>query len=154
MNYKAHIFFGVLFSAIFGYVLTSVFKLSISLTLWGYILFFGFVGSIFPDVDMKNSTIVWILLSTSVISLITSLILIKFNLLSSYSYGTLYCSLVLLFVSVFFPIIFKHRGFTHSILFNVLVSVPICFINYMFAISFFIGALSHLILDMHFSFLK
>ncbi|MFP4403096.1 MAG: metal-dependent hydrolase [Candidatus Woesearchaeota archaeon] len=49
-----------------------------------------------------------------------------------------------------FPIswIFKHRGFFHSIFSVIFFSLIIAIINIYYAISFFLGYLSHIILDM------
>jgi inner membrane protein len=42
----------------------------------------------------------------------------------------------------------KHRGFFHSIFLPLIISLPIYFYNKYYAIAFFIGYFSHLLLDM------
>jgi len=150
---KTHIIFGFIFALI---VASIVFYINKKLLIFDYWLFLAiipavFLGSIICDIDMKNSMIVWILMIISVIAIIVSLSFIGFDFYKEQAYRVFYYSLVLLILSVICPVVFAHRGFTHSLTFGLLLSSTMIYLHWIIAIAFFIGFLSHIFADCHLS---
>jgi len=140
MNFKGHLITGfvtgILFILIthyffdwFGYDLKSI----------GIYALIIFIYCLLPDSDLRNSTISYVFIAISIIGMIVG-----------YNYDDtkiLYSSFTLLVVT-FIAWNMKHRGFIHSISFNVIVSTPlIYFFSYQVAALAFICFYSHLIVD-------
>ena len=78
------------------------------------------IGSLWPDIDIEQSTISQMLKPISIIHVAIG--------------KKLKCG--------------GHRGITHSLLYALLLSAPLLLLNWKYAVSLFVGLLSHMILDM------
>jgi len=101
-----------------------------------------YIYSLICDVDLKNSTIVWTFIP---IGLVITLLGYSFN---SRLYFIIGFGLILItfLCAQFMP----HRGFTHSILFGILVSLPWIYVSREYSILAFLCFYSHLMLDEEF----
>ena len=96
------------------------------------------LGSLFPDLDTKSKIqiISYRLLGLLILCLI---------------YFQLWSKIIFLVPFLLFPLIVHHRGITHSFWFIALISALIAvffpIIGALGAINFFLGALSHILLD-------
>ncbi len=140
MDWKAHFIFGFLLFLLFGYFLLNIFD---SITL----LFYSFLCGLFaliPDLDhelSKSRKILDKLVPT--ISFVLGYIYFN-NILNSIYLTILVSGIYFIFFAFLKP---KHRGITHSILFLLVCFAIIYFFNNFLGIVFFIGYLSHLLLD-------
>jgi len=140
MNFKGHLLawfiIGTLFILIthnffdwFNYDLKSIGVYAIIISIY----------CLLPDSDLRNSTISYLFIAVSIIGMILG-----------YNYDVtniLYSSFALLVIT-FIAWNMKHRGFIHSLSFNVIVSAPlIYFFSYEVALLAFICFYSHLITD-------
>lgn len=137
MNYKWHIAGGI--------ILGLIAALALHVIEWYFIPLIIFYA-LLPDIDHKNSTITWLLFAFAIILLGIGVLFASFapEILKN---ATLYAFILLftLFVSV---LVFKHRGFTHSITFGTLMSIPVMFLfNWQTSVIVFIAFYSHLLLD-------
>lgn len=130
MNWVIHLVAGIIFAII------SLFFLKQNYLVLLLIPFYSLIS----DIDHKNSKITWVGLSISLCLCLIGLLLTQ-QILLYFGVGLL--SVVL--VSVF---LFKHRGFTHSIVFGLLVCLPVL---YFFSVSEFVVMFlvfySHLVMD-------
>ena len=94
-----------------------------------------FLGSLFPDLDIGTSYIFHVVFTGGLIAIIISF-------LRGYSNLGIVCALILIVL-----LNLHHRGALHSILADILLSVPIYFYDNLLGMIFFLCFLSHLILD-------
>ena len=137
-NWKIHLFFGFIITLL-GYFLLYKFNQFnfYHLLFIPYILF----ASISPDIDHPKSKARKIIKFFIFLSLITFFILTLFN--KQFFYFIL-IPLILLFIIERL----RHRSnLTHSVLFGILISFPLLFINFYLPFIVFASFLSHLILD-------
>ena len=140
MNFVKHLLFGFLFGILFiiiAHYLLKVFPISIeqAITLCSII----FVYSLLPDTDHRNSIISFIFVGLGILGLGIGYYLNN-NLINISSF--------ILLVLTYIAWLVGHRQFVHSILFGILVSLPlIYFLGYEFAILSFIAFYSHLFAD-------
>jgi membrane-bound metal-dependent hydrolase YbcI (DUF457 family) len=141
MEYTEHLFIG-LAVGIFLVVLTN-------LTLgWFDIkpetiivcLLIMVIYSLLPDIDHQNSKIVWWFIPASIVGMIAGYTL--------ENKPWMFASFGLLVATFLAATIFKHRGFTHTIVFGLLISAPlIYFFSYQYAILSFLCFYSHMVAD-------
>lgn len=132
MNWKIHLIAGIVFAAlamsILGYEESY-------LILFLLIPFYALIS----DIDHKNSKITWIGLGISLLLCIIGLL--NQPMLLYFGVGMLATVLISVFI-------FEHRGFTHSIVFGLIVCSPIL---YFFTITEFVIVFlvfySHLAMD-------
>lgn len=105
----------------------------------GIIIIIIYVYSLLADIDTKSGTIVWTFFGIGIISLIIGYTTKDNPILL---FGIILIALTFL-AAGFFP----HRGFTHSILFGVLVSLPWIYYSWHYSILAFICYYSHLVAD-------
>ena len=140
MNFKGHLITGFVIGILF-IIMTHTF-----LGWFNYdfksIGIYAVIISIYcllPDSDLRNSTISYVFIAVSII-----------GMMMGYNYEDtkiMYSSFALLVVT-FIAWNIKHRGFIHSIIFNIIVSAPlIYFFSYEVAALAFICFYSHLAAD-------
>ena len=130
MNWKAHVLVGVIVCFVI-LLFFETFQKNM------FLLLLAPLYSLISDIDHKNSKITWIFLSAALVLLLCGI----FNqLFVFFGIGLLALTLI----SVFF---FHHRGFTHSISFGLLISLPFLFFGALETIIVFSVFYSHLILD-------
>jgi hypothetical protein len=98
-----------------------------------------YIYSLISDVDMKNSTITWTFIPVGIVALISGYVLNN-NLFLLFGIGLI---TVTFLAAQFLP----HRGFTHSILFGIAVSLPWIYFSWHYSLLAFICFYSHLIAD-------
>lgn len=148
-SYQTHLIAGILISFLFYYLIQDLISLSLEVVFISVVLIF--LGSVFPDIDHKNSKIHK--MSKHFIVLILML-LFGFLALPNFSASILSSSLVGIgSYTLISSLKMTHRGRVHSFKFCVLTSifVGLC-IFYLFqsfipGLFFFISYLSHLVLD-------
>lgn len=144
MEYKEHLFIGIGLGAIF--VLLSHFYLHWfnfnNLINIGLLVGIIYIYSLLADVDAKSSKIVWTFIPIGLIAAIIGYVLNN----QIYLLGGIALIAVTFIVAQFFP----HRGFTHSILFGIAVSLPWIYLSYEYAILAFVCYYSHLMADKEF----
>jgi len=140
MNFKGHLTIGFVVGALFiliTHTFLGWFSYDLkSIGIYGIIIF---IYCLLPDSDLRNSTISYVFIAVSII-----------GMMAGYNYNNtkiLYSSFALLVVT-FIAWNMKHRGFIHSIVFNIIVSAPlIYFFSYEVAALAFICFYSHLAAD-------
>jgi membrane-bound metal-dependent hydrolase YbcI (DUF457 family) len=141
MNKIGHLFAGVVFGAILillTHYFIGWFNFSDLLHI-GLLILIIYVYSLIPDGDMKNSAITWTLIPIGLIMM-----------LAGYGMGNIFYMFLgfgLILVTYLCAQFLPHRGFTHSILFGILVSLPWIYVSYEYALLAFLCFYSHLILD-------
>lgn len=105
----------------------------------GFLIGIIYIYSLLPDVDMKNSAVTWTFIPMGLIAAIAGYVLNN----QIYLLGGIALIAVTFIVAQFFP----HRGFTHSILFGIAVSLPWIYLSYEYAILAFVCYYFHLIAD-------
>ena len=140
MNKTEHLIIGVVVGVIL-ILLTHYFLHWFDLSGFNFLIliFIIYIYSLLADIDHKNSTITWTFLFIAGIGIIYGMI-IENNLYTLISVGLL---VVTLLIAQFLP----HRGFTHSILFGLLVSLPWIYLSYEYALLAFLCYYSHLAAD-------
>ena len=98
-----------------------------------------YVYSLLSDGDSKSATIVWTFIPVGIIALILGYFLHN-NTFLVFGIGLITITFL---VAQFFP----HRGFTHSILFGILVSLPWIYFYWQYSILAFVCFYSHLVAD-------
>ena len=140
MNFKGHLTTGFVIGTLF-ILITHHFFNWFSYDVKSIIIYAIIIAvyCLLPDSDLRNSTISYVFIAVSIIGMIVG-----------YNYDDikiLYSSFALLVVT-FIAWNMKHRGFIHSIVFNIIVSVPlIYFLSYEVAALAFICFYSHLVTD-------
>ncbi|MFB6182613.1 MAG: metal-dependent hydrolase [Candidatus Nanohaloarchaea archaeon] len=148
-DFYEHVLFGFSFALLLAYFVGDL----VSFSFIEAFMFFSlvFIGSILPDVDHKNSYVHRA--SKSFLSIFSAVLVFVFLPLAV-DMAFVVSSLVLVFVYLGFSTLdFSHRGFTHSIVFGLIVcSLTVIFSSlylqsFLAGIGSFLGVLSHLILD-------
>ena len=139
MDWKLHLFFGVLFGSIFAYFF--------DLPLSDYVLFLAISGfsSLLPDIDHPKSKI------SQIVFAMVYLLILSFSFYYSKNFlQSIILSIIL--ISIFFLLYFtfkpSHRGITHKFWFSVLFSFFLYLVFGFFAIAFFLGYFSHILVDL------
>jgi len=140
MNFKGHLITGFITGILFILITHYFFDwFSYDLKSIGIYVIIIFIYSLLPDSDLRNSTISYVFIAISII-----------GMMMGYNYDDikiLFSSFALLVIT-FIAWNMKHRGFIHSIVFNIIVSAPlIYFFSYEVAALAFICFYSHLIVD-------
>lgn len=105
----------------------------------GIIIVIIYIYSLLADIDSKSATIVWTFFGIGIVSLIAGYFL-KNNLFLLFG--------IILIASTFLAAqLFPHRGFTHSLLFGILVSVPWIYLSWQYFLLAFVCYYSHLLAD-------
>jgi hypothetical protein len=98
------------------------------------------VYSLLPDLDSTSATITWVFIGIGIVGLGASLIYLN-------AFGII-CFYALLALTFVLSVFMKHRGFLHSIIFGILISLPLFVIaSYPEVILAFVCFYSHLISD-------
>jgi hypothetical protein len=105
----------------------------------GLMIVIIYVYSLLADVDAKSSQITWTFIPIGLLAIVIGYFY-KNNL---FFIGGVSLIAVTFLAAQFLP----HRGFTHSILFGIVVSLPFIYFSYQYAILAFICYYSHLIAD-------
>jgi membrane-bound metal-dependent hydrolase YbcI (DUF457 family) len=108
----------------------------------GFLIGIIYIYSLLPDVDMKNSAVTWTFIPMGLIAAIAGYVMNN----QIYLLGGIALIAVTFIAAQFFP----HRGFTHSILFGIAVSLPWIYLSYEYAILAFVCYYSHLMADKEF----
>ena len=141
MNYKGHSFVGVGLGVIL--ILLTHFYLHWfdfnNLINIGLLVLIIYVYSLLPDIDARASKIVWTFIPIGLAAAIAGYAMDN-NLY-------LICGLGLIAVTVIAAQVFPHRGFTHSILFGIAVSLPWLYLSYEYTALAFVCFYSHLLAD-------
>ena len=145
-NWKKHLIIGLIISIIGVLLLTAITKSVLSMKQYFYLLIVLLVSPLLPDLDHNNSLLRKILLAITTTSLTISLVISNYWL-QQLKVINIPLS-VLTTIIVWFPIIFKHRGFTHSITATIIyVGLVFLMTNWITALVALLGYYSHLILD-------
>lgn len=152
-DFKEHVIFGFLTAAVAAYLLKGAINLSYMEAFASSIAII--VGSVLPDIDHKNAYVhraakAFVSMGAAIMTIIYAPFPIHVNFsIASMAFLVVYLG--------FSRIKMKHRGFTHSISFLLLVSsVGMTFsvqsiTSIIPGIALGLGLLSHLILDQHVS---
>jgi membrane-bound metal-dependent hydrolase YbcI (DUF457 family) len=98
------------------------------------------IYSLLPDIDHQSSKIVWWFIPASIIGMMAGYF--------SNNEPLMFGSFGLLLVTFLSATFFKHRGFTHTISFGVLISLPLIYLfSYQEALLAFLCFYSHLAAD-------
>lgn len=165
MNKKQHTFFGIILWLFFIVYFFMNYHYPIERTAIVLIVsfFFCYIGSMFPDLDSKNSGIFRKMQTTAALVLL----IIYFILFGKYFTNTVYvilASIIAVFVSVILMrfLVPRHRGFVHSLrtglvygFFSMIISFALLseiYISVLIAFFAFLSFMSHLALDTAFKF--
>lgn len=145
MNYKWHLFFGFVFSAVFIFffnfdIIAKTF--SYSLLEWIVIVAIITLYSLLPDLDIDTGKLRKYLNYTVLFGII-GLVISYFVTYNNY-FLIAVCLLAALQLSLF---LLKHRGIFHSLLFGLLVSSPFLFFKYDYFFVALVSFYSHLLMD-------
>ena len=137
-GYKEHMIIGMIF--VFGFLLFNYafgwFNIAYTLENMAVLMVVSLFYSLLPDYDISSSKI------SAVITLIC-----VFGIIFSFMFGETLLG-IFLAVVLLVPHIFKHRGFLHSIMAGVLLSLPMWLIAGMGVfLCCFIAYFSHLLAD-------
>lgn len=143
MDHKGHLFLGTASGTIlillthyfYGWFLFTINNLGVMV---GVI----YVYSLLADVDTRASQIVWTFIPIGIIA-VAGAYFLNNNLLMI---GGISLLAITFIAAQFFP----HRGFTHSIIFGIVVSLPWIYFSWNYSVLAFICYYSHLIADEEF----
>lgn len=154
MKKKNHLLFGIIFVLAFIFVL-NLFKLDIfAFTLPSILIILVITAlySILPDIDHKNSTITWWFFGIGVFGLGFGImeIILKQDFIDPIR--IIFISSVLLIATYLAVVLFKHRGFIHSIPVGLLAVLPLYLLihSYAYCSLAYVAWHSHLIGDGYF----
>jgi hypothetical protein len=141
MNKSGHLFVGFIVALITVMILNYFWGLFNLMDPYSILILVGitYIYSLLADIDHQNSTIVWTFLGLGIIGILIGYFT-KFYLLFYLSIGLL---VVTFLAARFLP----HRGFTHSLLFGVIVSLPWLYYAPEVALLAFLTYYSHLAAD-------
>ena len=141
MNKIGHLVLGTLLGLFFISMTRFSFNWFSDFSLRGVclIVVIFYVYSLFADLDLKNSTITWTFIPIGLVAAIVSYVQTN----SMFLVGGLILIAVTYLAAEFLP----HRGFTHSIVFGILVSLPWFWVSYQLAFLAFVCFYSHLVAD-------
>lgn len=108
----------------------------------GLLIVIIYIYSLLADIDTRASQIVWTFIP---IGLVASIVGYTMNN-NLYLLGGIGLIAITFIAAQFFP----HRGFTHSILFGIAVSLPWIYLSYPYVILAFVCFYSHLAADEEF----
>jgi hypothetical protein len=141
MDKAGHLFVGVILGVIL--ILLTHYYLGWfdfkSLTALGIMIFILYIYSLLADIDSKSATVVWTFIPIGLFAAIVGYLLHN----EIYLVGGIGLIAVTFLAAQFLP----HRGFTHSILFGIVVSIPWIYLSYEYSILAFVCFYSHLIAD-------
>lgn len=137
-NYREHILFGFIFN-IPIFLLFLQFGTTVNIIASIIVIF---IYSQLPDIDTRASKIRWFLTVVCSMSAFISLVILKNESFAIISTGMLV--IIWLFGSIKG---FQHRGLTHSILFAILLSLPLLLYSKYIAVMGCVAYISHIILD-------
>lgn len=153
-NFKEHLLFGTIIYLLFLYI-TPVDRILNTLELLS-VLIITLIGSVMPDIDHKNSYVYRA--SRATLSTGTGIIVFVLSPFEIYeSFGIGIVAFTLIYSIVTLPKI-KHRGFTHTITFMLIITaISTSLANFaiqspLIGLSLGIGVFSHLLLDREFKF--
>lgn len=106
------------------------------------IIMIVYVYSLLADIDTKSGTIVWTFILLGLFSAILGYVMNN-NIFIIIGLGLIAITFL---AAEFFP----HRGFTHSIIFGILVSLPWLYVSWHYSVLSFICFYSHLCGDQEF----
>ena len=157
-NSKTHIITAFIISIIISIFLFKYYNaLFINLSFFHYLflILVVYLYSLFSDIDHKNSKITWHFIGLSIVFIVLGFIvyMIKIDLNNFLLNNILFLGIILLIFTFTFVLFFNHRGFTHSILFVIISTLPMLYINNISFILAIIAMISHLILDKEFKFI-
>ena len=144
MDWKSHVLFGLLLYSM-AVLMAKAFQFAIGLdTIFGGAIV-TIIYSLLPDIDMEKSRIH----KAVSLSLLIAAILgfVAFAYYKSQVFLAMFLALVAIAVAAKF---LKHRGFTHTLRFGLLCSVPFLIVHPSLFFAALIGFASHLIADLHF----
>ena len=140
MNYTNHLLIGFISAVVFIILTHYIFKwFNFSIIQIGIICLIIIVYSLLPDVDHRNSMISFIFIGLGIAGIGGGYYL-KNNPIMISSF--------LLLVLTFLAWIIGHRQLVHSIIFDIIVSLPLAyFLGYQFGLLGFICFYSHMLAD-------
>jgi len=148
MNWKAHIAGGFVLSLLFLFLNYNYKFIELETSFSFIILSVGIIMfySLVPDLDHQISKLTFII-TVFMLFLCLYLVLIK-------DFDKIIYLIVILIVLWLLPKIkgFGHRGHYHSIIFGIIVCIPILFISWKLSLIAFISFFSHLLCDWEFKF--
>jgi len=141
MNRYGHLVFAFIVAIIFVVAMHYFYSwYEVSLKEVLFILVIMCIYALLPDIDSTSATITWVFIGFAIVGIGYSLITL--NAIGIISF---YALLVLTFM---FAVFMKHRGFLHSIVFGVLISLPLLFfLTYQEVVLAFVCFYSHLVAD-------
>lgn len=116
----------------FGWFIFNLLNIVIMLTVI-------YVYSLLPDIDIKSGTIVWTFFGVGLLAVVIGY--------TTKNNPYMLIGIILLAVTFLSATFFTHRGYTHSIMFSLLVSVPLIFFHWNYAVLAAVCYYSHLIAD-------
>jgi len=140
-GYKFHLIFTQVISISLIFYLISIQKILFNynlITLFSFSLLYSLIS----DIDIKShiQKVIFIMLFAMFFILI-----IVFYITNSFLYLFLSLFLILIFITIK---LLKHRKFTHSLIFGIIISIPFYFFfDFFYFIIIFISFLIHLIID-------
>ncbi len=148
-DFKEHALFGLLFAVIIVYIFDEIINLTLIDVLAGSLAVF--VGSILPDIDHKRSYVHRAVKSfTSISAGVLTGLVVPFNAYQRYVAGLI---AFIVIYTLFSSIKLKHRGFTHTLTFCIIVTSLGVVLSGIFlhtvipGFALGVGLLSHLLLD-------
>jgi membrane-bound metal-dependent hydrolase YbcI (DUF457 family) len=108
----------------------------------GLIVIIVYVYSLIPEIDMKNSAVTWTFIPIGIIASVTGYMTNN----KLYLIGGLALLTITFLAAQFLP----HRGFTHSIFFGIIVSLPWMYVSWDYVALAFVCFYSHLAADSEF----
>jgi len=141
MNKSGHLLVGSIVAFFLVLITNYFFGLFDLMNVYNILIIIGitYVYSLLADIDHQNSTITWTFLGIGIAGIIVGLS-IKLDILLFGSIGLLVLTFI---IARFLP----HRGFTHSIVFGLLVSLPWIYYEPIMALLAFFVYYSHLAAD-------
>jgi len=140
MDYESHLFLGGILGTIMILVMHHFYGwFESDLESIILMIIIVYIYSLLPDVDAKSSQIVWTFIPLGLLA-ITSGYLLKND---TYLVSGIALIAITFIAAQFMP----HRGFTHSILFGLAVSLPWIYLSWNYSVLAFICFYSHLLGD-------
>jgi len=140
MNKLGHILFATFIFTVIYVIITNFMVLDTSQILFSFGIFL--IYSLLPDIDKNNS---WI---RKQLNQIIILLLLFFTIVSIVNKDRIALVIAaILIISQIVLTLIKHRGPIHSIIFGVIASAPLLFLNPIFFFAGLIGVMTHLLAD-------
>jgi hypothetical protein len=140
MNKSAHIFFGTTLGVILILVTHYFFDwFKFDLYNIGLMVVIIYIYSLIEDLDLKNSAVTWTFIPIGIIAII-----IGYSMTNNlFIIGGISLLTITFLVAQYMP----HRGFTHSIIFGLAVSLPWIYVSWQYSVLAFVCFYSHLLGD-------